>query len=408
MDRAILHCDMNNFYASVECALNPSIKSKPVAVCGSQKERHGIVLAKNYFAKDYGVKTGDPIWKAKQLCPNIIIVDNPHFEEYNKYSKLARDIYRQYTDYVEPMGLDECWLDVTSSLQLFGEPIKIANEIRERIKNELKLTISVGVSFNKTFAKLGSDLKKPDATTVISKENYKKVVWPLPASDLLGVGRKTNEKLKKYYINTIGDIANESIDRLKYLLGKNGEMLYYAANGMEDEEVQRYEDLAEVKSISHGITTVKDLNSDDEVWKVMLELAQEIGYKLRSKNLRAKGVYVSIRNNSLLWEQFQEKFKSTEQSAINIAKHAFKLFKSRYKWESSIRSVTIGVINLVTDDAPEQISIFDIYYNKEKVEKAERVMESINLKYSKEMVKNASLINIGVMPDSRRKIKYDE
>ena len=408
MDRAILHCDMNNFYASVECALNPSIKSKPVAVCGSQKERHGIVLAKNYFAKDYGVKTGDPIWKAKQLCPNIIIVDNPHFEEYNKYSKLARDIYRQYTDYVEPMGLDECWLDVTSSLQLFGEPIKIANEIRERIKNELKLTISVGVSFNKTFAKLGSDLKKPDATTVISKENYKKVAWPLPASDLLGVGRKTNEKLKKYYINTIGDIANESIDRLKYLLGKNGEMLYYAANGMEDEEVQRYEDLAEVKSISHGITTVKDLNSDDEVWKVMLELAQEIGYKLRSKKLRAKGVYVSIRNNSLLWEQFQEKFKSTEQSAINIAKHAFKLFKSRYKWESSIRSVTIGVINLVTDDTPEQISIFDIYYNKEKVEKAEQVMESINLKYSKEMVKNASLVNIEVMPDSRRKIKYDE
>ena len=197
MDRAILHCDMNNFYASVECMLDPSIKDKPVAVCGSQKDRHGIVLAKNYHAKDYGVKTGDTIWQAQNKCKDIVIVDTPHFDEYAKYSKLARNLYREYTDLVEPMGLDECWLDVTASTKLFGPPEKIANELREKVKSKFNLTISVGVSFNKTFAKLGSDMKKPDATTIITRDNFKTVVWPLPVSYLFGVGRRTNEKLKQ-------------------------------------------------------------------------------------------------------------------------------------------------------------------------------------------------------------------
>ena len=312
MERAILHCDMNNFYASVECMLAPSIKDKPVAVCGSEKERHGIVLAKNYYAKDYGVKTGDAIWQAKNKCPDLIVIDTPHFDEYAKYSRLARNLYREYTDLVEPMGLDECWLDVTASTLLFGKPKKIADELREKVKKKFNLTISVGVSFNKTFAKLGSDLKKPDATTVITKDNFKEVVWPLPVSSLLGVGRKTNEKLKEKLIYTVGDLANTKKDRLIMLFGKNGGYLYDAANGLEDDEVQKYEELDEVKSISHGITTVKDLSNDDEVWKVMLELAQEIGLKLRSKKLRANGVSVSIRDEKLYWAQFQEKFRTSE------------------------------------------------------------------------------------------------
>ena len=408
MERAILHCDMNNFYASVECMLDPSIKDKPVAVCGSEKERHGIVLAKNYYAKDYGVKTGDAIWQAKNKCPNLIVIDTPHFDEYAKYSRLARNLYREYTDLVEPMGLDECWLDVTASTLLFGKPKKIADEIREKVKKKFNLTISVGVSFNKTFAKLGSDLKKPDATTVITKENYKDVVWPLPVSSLLGVGRKTNEKLKEKLIYTIGDLANTKKDRLIMLFGKNGGYLYDAANGLEDDEVQKYEELEEVKSISHGITTVKDLSNNDEVWKVMLELAQEIGLKLRSKKLRANGVSVSIRDEELYWEQFQSKFSSSEQSAINIANLAFKLFKSRYSWERKVRNVTIGVMYLVPEDKPEQLSIFDALNQKDKVEKAEKTMEELNQRFGTEIVKNASLIDVDSLPNSRRKIKYNE
>ena len=407
MDRAILHCDMNNFYASVECMLNPSIKDKPVAVCGSQKDRHGIVLAKNYHAKDYGVKTGDTIWQAQNKCKDIVIVDTPHFDEYAKYSKLARNLYREYTDLVEPMGLDECWLDVTASTKLFGPPEKIANELRKKVKSKFNLTISVGVSFNKTFAKLGSDMKKPDATTIITRDNYKTVVWPLPVSDLFGVGRRTNEKLKQQFIYTIGDLANTKKERLKNLFGKNGIYLYEAANGLENDEVQKYDELDEVKSISHGITTVKDLENDDEVWEVMLELAQEIGYKLRSKELRANGVYVSIRDDKLFWEQYQKRLRSSEQSAINIAKYAFKLFKERYDWERNIRTVTIGVTNLSSEDKPEQISVFDCIENKSKIEKAEKVMEELNLRYGEEVVKNATLMKNDNLPNSRRKMKYN-
>ena len=408
MEKAILHCDMNNFYASVECTLNPSIKDKPVAVCGSKKDRHGIVLAKNYFAKEYGVNTGDTIWQAQNKCKELIIIDTPHFDEYTKYSRLARNLYREYTDMVEPMGLDECWLDVTASRRLFGEPEKIANEIREKIKTKFKLTISVGVSFNKVFAKLGSDIKKPDATTVITKENFKKVVWPLPASSLLGVGRRTNEKLKQMFIYTIGDLANAKRDRLVHIFGKNGSYLYDAANGIGDDEVQKYDELDEVKSISHGITTTKDLTNNDEVWKVMLELSQEIGLKLRTKKLRANGVYISIRDNQLFWEQYHKKLKSSEQSAINIAKLAFSLFKEKYNWDRYIRTVTIGVMYLSSESEPEQLSIFDNLHNKYKIEKIEKVVEELNFKYGSDIVKNATLLSVDELPKSRRKIKYNE
>ena len=408
IDRKILHCDMNNFFASVECVLDKNLRDKPVAVCGNAKERHGIVLAKNYIAKNYGVKTGDAIWQAKNKCKDLIVVDNPHYEEYEKYSKLARNLYRKYTDLVESMGLDECWLDVTHSTQLFGEPEKIADELREKIKNLYGLTISVGVSFNKTFAKLGSDMKKPDATTVITRENYKYKVWPLPVSYLLGVGRKTNEVLKRYFINTIGDLANEKIERLEYLFGKHGIYLYNAANGLEDDEVQKYDEIDEVKSISHGITTVRDLETNDEVWKTMLELSREIAFKLRDKGLRAHGVSVSIRDAGLMWEQYQVRLKSSEQSSMNIAKAAFNLFKERYDWDRYIRTVTIAAINLVPEDTIEQITIFDYQDKKEKIEKAEECMENLNQKYGFDVVKNASIMELRNLPTARRKINYDK
>lgn len=408
MDRSILHCDMNNFYASVECVLDPSIRNKPVAVCGSEKERHGIVLAKNYIAKDCGVKTGDAIWQAKNKCKDLIVIDKPHFDKYSEYSEKAKEIYLRYTDFVEPMGLDECWLDVTNSLKLFGSSSKIADELRSTMKKELGLTISVGVSFNKTFAKLGSDMKKPDATTVITKENFKKVVWQLSASDLFGVGRRTAKKLDKYFIRTIGDIANEKLERLEYLFGKNGEYLYNAANGIDDEPVQRYEDLIEVKSISHGITTIKDMETNDDVWNTMLELTQEIALKLRTKKLRAGGISISIRDQNLSWQQFRRKLRTSEQSAINIAKAAFELFKERYDWSSPVRNITIGTMYLVKESEPVEMTVFENFAKKEKIEKAEKTMEELNLRFGNEVVTTATLLNNNYLPDNRRKIKYDK
>ena len=399
---------MNNFYASVECVLDPSLKDKPVAVCGSAEERRGIVLAKNYIAKDSGVNTGDAIWQAKNKCKDLIIVDKPHFDKYLEFSEKAKDIYLRYTDYVEPMGLDECWLDITNSLKLFGEPKKIADELRSVMKRELGLTISVGVSFNKTFAKLGSDMKKPDATTVISKENFKKVVWQLPASDLFGVGRRTAKKLDKYFIRTIGDIANEKLERLEYLFGKVGEYLYNAANGFEDEPVQRYEDLIEVKTISHGITTVKDMESNSQVWTTMLELTQEIALKLRKKKLRAGGISVSVRDSNLLWQQYRKKLKTTEQSALNIAKAAFELFKERYDWSCPVRNITIGTMYLTQETEPIEMTVFEDFNKKEKVEKAEKTMEELNLRFGSEVVTTATLLKENNLPKTRRKIKYDK
>ena len=214
MARNILHCNMNNFYASVECMLNPALKEYPVAVCGSVEERHGIDLAKNYKAKAFDVKTGDTVWQAQQKCRDLVIVP-PHYEEYIKYSKLARSVYERYTDQVQPYGMDECWLDITGTGSLFGSPVEVANKIRETIKFELGLTISVGVSFNKIFAKLGSDMKKPDAVTVIPKDTFREKIWKLPSADLLGVGRATQRTLDSYGIRTIGALAQTNPEFLR-------------------------------------------------------------------------------------------------------------------------------------------------------------------------------------------------
>ena len=255
MLRSILHCDMNNFYASVECMLDPALKKYPIAVCGSVEERHGIVLAKNYKAKAFDVKTGDAVWQAKQKCKDLVVVP-PHYEEYIKYSKLARSVYERYTDQVEPYGMDECWLDISGTESLFGSPEKVANEIRETMKFELGLTISVGVSFNKIFAKLGSDMKKPDAVTVIPKDTFKEKIWGLPAADLLGVGRATQRVLDSYCIRTIGDLANTDPEFLRRRLGKNGVVLWNYANGNDLSLVAKKDFVSPIKSVGHGITSI--------------------------------------------------------------------------------------------------------------------------------------------------------
>ena len=273
MKPVILHSDMNNFYASVEILYDPTLRDKPVAVAGDEEARHGIVLAKNDIAKRFGIRTGQVLWEARQQCLGLVCVP-AHYERYLAFSAQARDIYASYTDQVESFGLDECWLDVTGSVGLFGEGAAIADDIRGRMKRELGLTVSIGVSFNKVFAKLGSDMKKPDATTVITPENYRDKAWSLPVSDLLYVGPATTRKLNQYGITTIGELAQANPDLLYWLLGKNGIMLHQFANGQDHSGVRRYYAVPPMKSIGNSTTAPRDLVSEDDVKITLMALCE--------------------------------------------------------------------------------------------------------------------------------------
>ena len=357
MTRTILHSDMNNCYASIERKLNPSLVGKRLVVCGSARDRHSIVLAKSYEAKAFGVKTGDSLFEAKMKCPGLVAV-KPHYDEYFKFSKLAHKIYYSYTNQVEPFGLDECWLDVTGSKKLFGSGETIAHEIKERIKKELGITVSIGVSYNKIFAKLGSDLKKPDAVTVISKNDFKEIVWPLSTDSIIGIGSKTKKKLMYMNINTLGELAKADVNLLKRKLGIRGLYLWQYANGYDTSEVCDYYHRDKIKSISRGVTTKADLNSYDEVKKIFEELAIEVSKKLIEEDLKAGGVRITIRDKNLDYVSFQKVFTETSISALRLNDKAMELFKERYDFKEAIRSLTISAINLTRNTKTEQLSLF--------------------------------------------------
>ena len=387
--RDILHSDMNNFYASVECMLEPSLRGKPVAVCGSVEERHGIVLAKNYEAKAFGVSTGEAVWQAKQKCRNIVIVP-PHYDEYIKYSRLARNIYERYTDQVEPYGMDECWLDVTGFRK--RDSVAVAQEIRKTVKEELGLTVSIGVSYNKIFAKLGSDMKKPDAVTVIPKNLFKEKIWNLPASELLFVGRATKSFLDRFAIRTIGDLANTDPEFLRSNIGVNGIKLWRYANGLDDSPVMFVNYKSPVKSVGHGTTTAKDLTDNEEVWITILELTQDIGHRLKELGMNCRGVSVCIRNEDLMSKEWQRKFNFATQSPFIIAKTAYSLFLERYDWKKNIRSVTVKAINLISDTAPIQLDLFNNMASLEKQSKIDNCIEALRRRFGKEIIKNGVLL----------------
>ena len=390
-DRAILHIDMNNFYASVECLLNPSIKNLPVAVCGDEEERRGIVLAKNYLAKDKGVVTGEAIWEAKIKCPNLVTVP-PRFDEYVKYSRLAREIYERYTDQIEPFGIDEVWADVTGSRRLFGEAPTIADKIRRTVKSELGLTVSVGVSFNKVFAKLGSDMKKPDAVTLIDRENFREKIWDLPSSALLGVGRATEKNLASVGIRTIGQMARAPIELFRIRLGKCGETLWKYANGLDESEVVTREANMPDKTLGHGLTAPCDLLNDGEVFRFILELCQDVGHRLYLFDKKAMGVMISVKNNALNVRQWQCKLSVPTQSPSQIAKEAFSLFLRNYDWLLPVRAVSVRAINLVSNDTPYQLDVFSDTEKIAKIEALDRTVEELRHKYGEGIIRNACLI----------------
>ena len=380
MERVILHCDLNSYFASVECIKNPALKSYPVAVCGNTAERHGIVLAKNDIAKKFGIITGEPVVYAKNKCRNLVIIP-PNYEDYVRYSNIVKDIYYQYTDMVESFGIDECWLDVTDSQNLFGNGYEIAWKIKEQVKAETQLTLSVGVSYNKAFAKLGSDMKKPDAVTVITKENFKSKVWSLPANTLLGVGRKANIVLRRYCINTIGDLANAGTDFLQRRFGKNGLVMNVFANGLDPTPVMPINYTPPLKSIGHGITTTRDLKTNDEVSDILVELAQVIGDKLKAAGMMAKGVAVTVRDSALTDKVIQCQLPYATQSSMVLVKYAKELFASKYVWHTQIRSVTIRAINLKPSDMPEQLSLFVDYDKQAKLENVDIAVSNIRSRH---------------------------
>lgn len=393
-DRAILHSDANCFYASVETVLNPEFRGKAIAVCGAPEERHGIVLAKSEKAKRAGVKTGMANWQAKQCCRDLIIVP-PQYDYYLKFSKLLHGIYRRYTDQVEPFGMDECWLDVTYSP---GDPMEIAEEIRQAVKDELGLTVSIGVSFNKVFAKLGSDYKKPDAITQISKEHFKEIVWPLPCSDLLYCGNATTAKLGSMGVRTIGGIASLPVEVMQRKFGKNGVALWKYANGLDDSRVAHQDYTAPAKSVGHGITCVADLENMDEARKVIFALSLDIGYKLRYMNLRATGVQLYVRDSELSFCSWQKRLDMATQDEGTIALAAYTLLEEKYSWRNPIRSITVTAIQLDSSQNPTQLSMLLDYERLVRREKLNESIDTIRDRYGKYAVIPALVLDEKKMP----------
>ncbi len=392
MVREILHCDLNNFYATVACRDDPTLKGKAVAVGGSREERHGIILAKNELAKSFGISTGEAIWQAQLKCPSLVVVP-PDFKRYTYFSQQVRKIYERYTDLVEPFGIDECWLDVTGSRRLFGDGVTIADRIRREICEEQGLTASVGVSFNKIFAKLGSDLKKPNATNVIPYNRFREIVWPLEVNRLLGVGPATEKKLRSLAVFTIGDLANADFEAVKMRLGKNGELLYRFANGEENSAVLKTDFKYRPQSIGRSVTCPKDLVDFDEVYHVFLRLSEEVARELRREDMEAHSVAVHIRDNRLQVKEFMTGVDIPIQTAKRLADEGIKLLQNNYGFEYPLRSVGIRAINL-RDYSPEyQLSFFDDRMKVIKQELIERSMDNIRDKYGDSAVVRASLLN---------------
>lgn len=391
-DRIILHVDANNFYAGCECVRDPSLRGKPLAVCGDPQKRKGIVLAKSYEAKRYGIATGDTVFDAKRKCPDLVTVQ-PDFALYSSFSKRLFSLYTRFTDRVESFGLDECWLDVTGSTRLFGDGKQIADTIRQLVKEELGLTVSVGVSFTKVLAKLGSDLKKPDATTVIGREDLRTVAWPLPAGDMIMVGRQTAKALLSMGIKTIGDLAHTPEAVLQRKLGINGVKLGRAARGIEEGEVMHYYDHVIPESLSNGTTTGVDITIRAEVLSLVTTLADMVATRLRSYGLRATAVFVYAKANDFSGFGGNMRLDMPIGSATEIIENVMEMMDSLWAEHSHVplRAITLGVGKLLSGGDWVQPTLFDSD-DHERRTGADSAVDAIRAKYGKEVISRAAAL----------------
>lgn len=390
-DRVILHSDLNNFYASVECLYRPELRDKPVAVGGDPELRHGIILAKNNLAKKYGIKTGEAIWQARQKCPGLIML-TPDYKKYLRFARLAREIYADYTNQIEPFGLDEAWLDVTGSTGIFGSGESIADEIRRRMLDELGITVSVGVSFNKIFAKLGSDMKKPDATTVITRENYKEKVWPLPVGELLYVGPATQRKLSVRGIRTIGALARLDPSYLRAWFGKWGNVLYAFANGEDASPVTVMGEEALIKSIGNSTTTPRNLENNEDVRKILYALCESVAMRLREHGLECRTVEIQVRDCELFSFVRQQKQPRPTALACTLHSAAMALFERSYLWSKPIRSIGVRAGELCPAGDSVQLSLNDDEEKIKRLERLECAMDGIRRRYGNLSIGRALLL----------------
>ena len=380
MDRTILHSDINCCYAAIEHLHHPELEGKPLAVGGDPEARHGIVLTADYMAKKRGVKTGMALWQAKQACPELNFI-SPRMDLYLRFSRMAHEIYGEYTDLVEPYGIDENWLDITDSVSIKGDGDKVAKEISDRMKSELGITVSIGVSFNKIFAKLGSDYKKPDAITTMYRDEFKTKAWKLPASDLLYVGRSTTIKLHKLGINTIGDLATTDESLLHSQLGKMGSILWAFANGYDDSPVKIENSHAPIKSIGNSTTTPRDLENDLDVKIILYILAESVAARLRENGFKCRVVEISVRDNELFSFTRQHKIDHATNVTGEIAEEAFRIFKESYQWQKPIRSVGVRGADLVNDHYWEQIDLFSSVEKREKLMRMDTTVDDIRRRF---------------------------
>lgn len=379
-DRVVLHSDCNCFYASVELLHHPELRGRPVAVGGDPESRHGIILTADYTAKKYGVKTGMALWQARNVCPEIVFLP-PRMDLYLRFSRMAQEIYADYTDLREPFGCDESWLDVTASATLKGDGMLIAKEISNRMKSELGITVSIGVSYNKIFAKLGSDYKKPDAITTMYRSEYQDKVWKLPVSDLLYVGKSTNKKLALLGVKTIGDLANMDEKILTSYLGKMGSVLWSFANGYDSSPVKKEDTHAAVKSVGNSTTTPRDLETDEDVKIILYVLSESVAARLRENGFRCGTVEISIRDNELFSFTRQCKLDNVTNITEEIAKAAYQLFKSNYDWRKPIRSIGVRGTDLVNDNYWEQIDLFMDVHLREKQMRMDEAVDDIRRRF---------------------------
>ena len=392
MERTILHCDCNGFYASVECVLHPELRSVPMAVCGDPESRRGIILAKNELAKGYGIKTAETTWQAKRKCPQLVLAP-AHHDQYALFSKRINGIYQRYTDLVDPFSIDESWLDVTGSRELFGGGKKIADELRKAVREETGVTISVGVSFNKVFAKLGSDYKKPDATTVISREQVPQILWPLPVTDLLFVGRASARMLAEHHIHTIGDLARARREDLKKWLGKHGEQLHDAANGWDHSLVRPAGETPPPKSVGNGLTFRRNLTGAEEIQAGAQLLAERVALRLRRHQLKCTTVQVSLRSPEFKTIQRQKGTPAPTNVSRVIFQCVVELLEGTWNWSAPLRAMTITAAGLVPEEeAGEQLDLFtpQAAVRRGKQEKLERTMDALRDRYGPHVIGYAS------------------
>lgn len=372
-ERVILHCDINHCYAQIEEMKFPQLRNVPMAVGGHEESRHGIILAKNLLAKKFKIKTGETLRDAKRKCPELVIV-HPNYDDYLYYTEKVKDIYREYTDKVESFGLDEAWVDLSSS-SIFGSGEEVAKIIQKRVLEEIGLTISIGVSFNKVFAKLGSDLIKPSGLVVITRENYKETVWPLPVEDLFYVGKATKRKLEVMNINTIGELANTGVEVLRKRFGKMGEVLWGFANGYDLSNVTHIDYQREIKSVGNSVTAIRDIINYEDAKIVFYVLSESVASRLKESGLKGYVVSISLRNNKLEWFTRQQKRDIPTNISKEIMETTLELLKNNYDFSIPLRSIGISVSMLVLDDYPSQMSLF---INEEERDKAKRIDETLD------------------------------